>query len=103
MTDSTQGIRPSVALHENRAAIRRLVARHRSTDPKVFGSVARGTDHADSDLDILVVTLPDATLFDLGGLQMELEAMLNVRVNVLTAEELPLRWRTNALAEAIPI
>ena len=64
---------PSQALHRGRAVIRALAVRHRTANPRVFGSVLEGRDGADSDLDILVETTPETTLFDLGGLQDALE------------------------------
>lgn len=96
-------MKPSVALESKRAAIREAALRNRATNPRVFGSVLHGTDREDSDLDILVDTLPGATLFDLGGLQVELEELLGVRVDLLTPGELPPRFRLNVLAEAIAI
>jgi len=69
----------------------------------VFGSVLHGDDQEGSDLDLLVDPLPGATLFDLGGLQTELEDLLGVRVDVSTPQDLPLRFRTKVLAEAQPV
>jgi predicted nucleotidyltransferase len=47
--------------------------------------------------------LPDATLFDLGGLQDELETLLGVRVDLLTPADLPPKVRAKVLAEARPV
>ena len=69
----------------------------------MFGSVLRGTDEDGSDLDLLVDALPGATLFDLGGLQVELEEILGVPVDLLTPGDLPLKFRAKVLAEAVPI
>jgi uncharacterized protein len=63
--------------------------KHRVSNPRVFGSALHGTDREGSDLDLLVDTLPGATLFDLGGLQAELEGLLGVPVDVLTLNDLP--------------
>ncbi len=65
-------MRPSDALEQHRQAVRSIVPRFRSSNPRVFGSVLHGVDHESSDLDVLVDTLPETTLFDLGGLQEEL-------------------------------
>ena len=62
-----------------------------------------GTDKEGSDLDLLVDALPGATLFDLGGLQMELERLLGVPVDLLTPGDLPLPLRQKILAEAQPV
>jgi hypothetical protein len=63
----------------------------------------RGEDREGSDLDILVDPLPGTTLLDLGGLQVELEELLGVRVDLLTPGDLPTRYREKVLREAIPI
>lgn len=93
-------MRPSAALNANREAVRQLPSRFRATNPRVFGSVLRGTDRDGSDLDILVDALPGATLFDLGALQEELQALLGVRVDLLTPGDLPPSARGKLLAEA---
>jgi len=98
-----RAIRPSTALQINREAIRAVAARCRATNPRVFGSVARGDDTPDSDLDLLVDPLPGATLFDLGGLQIELEELLGVHVDVLTPGDLSPRFRRQVLNEARPV
>jgi uncharacterized protein len=79
------------------------VSRSRAANPRVFGSVLRGEDHEGSDIDILVDALPGATLFDLGGLQMDLQDILGVRVDLATPAELSKRIRAKILAEAAPI
>ncbi|RYF46387.1 MAG: nucleotidyltransferase [Comamonadaceae bacterium] len=96
-------MRPSAALHQHRDAIYRAATRFRVTNPRVFGSVLRGEDTEDSDLDLLVDALPGTTLFDLGGLQDELEHMLGMHVDVLTPRDLPERFRDAVLTEAKPI
>ena len=96
-------VRPSAVLEQNRDLIRRVVLSHRSSNPRVFGSVIQGTDTEKSDLDLLVDPLPGVTLFDLGAIQMELEASLGVSVDVLTPKGLPLKFRDQVLMEAIPV
>lgn len=96
-------MRPSIVLELKRSAIRETTKRFRAANPRVFGSVAHGTDQDGSDLDLLVDALPGATMFDLGGLQVELEALLGVRVDVLTPGDLPAKFRAKVLAEARPV
>ena len=96
-------MRPSIALNRNRNAARKIVSRFRATNLRVFGSVLHETDKEDSDLDLLVDALPGATLFDLGGLQDELETILGVRVDLLTVGDLPPKFRAQVLAEAKPV
>jgi hypothetical protein len=96
-------MRPSEALEKNREAIRGVVARYRVANPRVFGSAARREDDEESDLDILVDTLPGATLLDFGGLQAELEKLLGVPVDVVDSRGLAARFRARILSEARPI
>ena len=96
-------MKPSVALDLKRAAVREAACRFRAENPRIFGSVLHGTDQDGSDLDLLVDALPGATLFDLGGLQAELEDLLGVRVDVLTPGDLPPKFRQQVLAEAQPV
>jgi predicted nucleotidyltransferase len=96
-------MRPSLALERKRSAIREATTRFRVTNPRVFGSVLHGTDEEGSDLDLLVDALPAATLFDLGGLQAELEDLLGVPVDVLTPKDISVRFRDAVLAEAEPV
>jgi predicted nucleotidyltransferase len=96
-------VRPSLALEGKRSAIREAVTRFRVANPRVFGSVVHGTDEEGSDLDLLVDALPGATLFDLGGLQAELEDLLGVPVDVLTPKDISARFRDAVLSEAEPV
>ena len=96
-------MRPSVALERNREVVRDLALRYGALNPRIFGSVLYGTDQDGSDLDLLVDPLPGATLFDLGGLQVELEDILGVQVDLLTPGDLPPKVRARVLAEAKPV
>lgn len=96
-------MKPSVALDLKRSAVREAAGRFRAANPRVFGSALHGTDEDGSDLDLLVDALPGATLFDLGGLQVELEELLGVPVDLLTPGDLPPRFRDQVLAEAVPV
>ena len=96
-------MRPSLALELKRSAVREAAARFRAANPRVFGSVVRGTDEDGSDLDLLVDALPGATLFDLGGLQVELEDLLGVHVDLLTPGDLSPKFIAQVLAEAQPV
>lgn len=54
----------------------------------VFGSVARGDDRPDSDLDLLVELEPEASVVDILGLDEDLSALLGCRVDIVTTTEL---------------
>jgi predicted nucleotidyltransferase len=96
-------VKPSIALNNKRTAVREAVARFQISNPRIFGSVVAGTDQDGSDLDLLVDVGPGVTLFDLGGLQYELESLLGVRVDVLTPKDLPEKFRTQVLLQALPV
>jgi predicted nucleotidyltransferase len=99
-------MKPSEALASKRDTVRELAGRFRTANIRVFGSVLHGDDSDDSDdsdLDLLVDPLPGATLFDLGGFQLELEALLGVPVDLLTPGDLPEKFRARVLAEARPV
>ncbi len=93
-------MRPSIALDLKRNAVREAANRFHTANPRVFGSVLHGDDRDGSDLDLLVDALPGTTLFDLGGLQVELEELLGVTVDLRTPGDLPPKFRDQVLAEA---
>lgn len=90
-------MKPSVALEANQPAVRQAAQRFKTLNPRVFGSVLRGEDKDGSDLDLQVDPLPGVTLFDLGGLQVELEEMLGV------PGDLPPKLRQKVLLEAVSV
>ncbi|MEY2860462.1 MAG: hypothetical protein RL392_920 [Pseudomonadota bacterium] len=96
-------MKPSQTLQLHRGAVLEAATRFRTTNPRVFGSIIYGRDTEGSDIDLLVDTLPGTTLFDLGGLQIELEELLGVPVDLLTAGDLPAKFRAQVLADARPI
>jgi predicted nucleotidyltransferase len=72
-------------------------------DVRVFGSVARGEERPDSDIDILVTLEPGRTLMDLARLEARLEALLGRPVDVTTLSGLREPVRSSALREAISV
>ena len=96
-------MKPSDALRSHGAAIRLVVAAHRACNARVFGSVLYGMDDHSSDLDILVDTTEETTLFDIGAMRHELHQLLGVPVDVLTPNALPEAFRAKVLAEARPV
>ncbi len=83
-----------------RADILRVAAQHGAHNVRVFGSVARGEAGEESDIDLLVDLEPERSLLDLGGLQVELEALLARRVDVVTEAGLYWLLRRRILKEA---
>jgi predicted nucleotidyltransferase len=96
-------MKPSLALATHRSEIREIVLAHRTVNARVFGSVAHGLDTDLSDLDILVDTTADTTLFDLGAIRYKLRNLLGVPVDVLTPGALPDSFRQAVIDQAQPI
>ncbi|KQM78973.1 nucleotidyltransferase family protein [Xylophilus sp. Leaf220] len=96
-------MKPSIPFGQMRHRIAPIALRFKVANPRVFGSVLHGVDADGSDLDLLVDPLPETTLFDLGGLQGELEDLLGVPVDVRTPAGLPAHVRAIVVAEAQPV
>jgi len=90
-------------LKRSRAEILAIAARHGATNVRIFGSVLRGDDTAASDVDVLVDMAADRSLYDLVGLQQEVEAFLGRKTDVLTERGLNRHLKDRILAEATPL
>jgi len=90
-------------LAKRRREVIDLAAQHGFRNLRVFGSVARGEDGPESDIDLLV-TLPNgASLFDIGALEAELAVLLGERVDLVPDGGLRPHSRDEILAEAVPL
>jgi uncharacterized protein len=77
---------------------------HGASHVRVFGSVARGEDHADSDVDLLADLPPGLGLLGYARLLDQLEAVLGgVRVDLIPAADLKPELRARVEREAIPL
>jgi predicted nucleotidyltransferase/DNA-binding XRE family transcriptional regulator len=90
-------------LRERRQDILDLAARHHASNVRVFGSVARGEEGADSDVDLLVDMAPECSLLDQVRLHRALSERLGVQVDVVTSGGLLERDREAILGEAVPV
>jgi predicted nucleotidyltransferase len=90
-------------LKAQREEILRIAARYGAHNVRVFGSVARGEAGPDSDVDFLVEMEKGRSLFDLGGLLMDLQEFLGRRVVVVTERGLRDRIRSRVLREAVSL
>ena len=88
-------------LAAKREEILRAAARYGARNVRVFGSAARGEARPDSDVDFLVELEDGRSLFDLGGLLMELQSLLGVAVDVVTERGLRDRIKETVLAQAV--
>lgn len=97
-------VRPSELLANNRERVLRLAAAHGALRVLVFGSVARGDDDAESDIDLLVeIPRERLRLLDLLELGHEVSDALGVEVDIGTPEMLKPSIRDEVMAEARPL
>ena len=98
------GRRPSDALREHRDQVVEILRRSGASTVLVFGSVARGEDGPDSDVDLLVDHLDEDTyVWGIPRAQDELEALLGAKVDVGEVSSLRPSVRAEALADARPL
>jgi predicted nucleotidyltransferase len=90
-------------LRRERDQILSLAVKHGARNVRVFGSVARGEERPDSDVDFLVEMAPGRSLLDVGGLQMDLQERLGQRVDVVTRKGLKRRLMPRVLRESKPL
>ncbi|MEQ1706000.1 MAG: nucleotidyltransferase family protein [Rickettsiales bacterium] len=90
-------------LRKHKPAIQNLAKLYK-IDPntiRVFGSVARGESSENSDVDLLVKTLPNCGLFDLGGIYADLTDLLHCKVDVVPDDSIRPRIAQYILKDAI--
>ena len=90
-------------IETHRAQILALAERHGLQDVRIFGSMARGDADDASDVDLLVSLAPHKTGLALGALLVDVEELLNRRVEVLTENSLHPAIRDQVLKEAQPL
>ena len=86
---------------EKRDEILQIAEKYGAKNVRIFGSVARGEADSKSDIDFLVEMEPGRSLFDAGGLLMELQELLGCNVDVVTEKGLRHRIRDRVLEEAV--
>jgi uncharacterized protein len=96
-------MRPSEALAKHRDEVLEILKRYPVSNPRVFGSVARGEDAEGSDLDILVQPSSDMSYFDLARLSQQLQAVLGVPVDLGEEDCLKAPARASILSDARPL
>ncbi len=108
--ENDPGIRPGLPdtplgrrLRQRRTAVLATAHRFGASNVRVFGSVARGEDTSDSDIDLLVDLAPGTGLLSLGGLEREISDILGTRVDIAPSDSLRPRVRAEAESEAIEL
>ena len=92
-----------VRLRQRRTNVLRVARQAGVAVHGVFGSVARGEDRIDSDVDLLVSLPSGMGLFGRARLQERLEQILDAPVELIPAADLKPGVRPVALAELVPL
>lgn len=88
-------------VRRNRHKLVAAAAAHGVTGLRVFGSVARGDDRPDSDVDLLADLPPGLSLFGLGRVEAELEDIVGARVDLAPAGSLKPQVRKRVEQELV--
>ena len=88
---------------QNRNEILRLSSLHGAKNVRIFGSIARGDDQPDSDVDFLIELEQGRTLLDLAGLSIDLQKLLGRKVDIVTEKSLHWYIKDRVVREAKPI
>ncbi len=102
---TAQTLRLRASIRAERAGLFEVLARFSATNPRLFGSVARGDARDDSDLDLLVDLAPAVgnELLRVAGLAEELSELLGVRVDVVAPTLLRDEVSASALEDAVAV
>lgn len=90
-------------LEEKRDDILSIAAKHGAYNVRVFGSVARGEERPDSDVDLLVDVKATTSSWFPAGLILDLEEILGRQVEIVTEKGLNPYLREHVLREAVPL
>lgn len=90
-------------IEQHREEIRRLARLRGASRVRVFGSRARGDARPESDVDILVDLESGRSALALGGLLMDLQDLLDKKVDVVTPAALHPKFRDKILRQAVDI
>ena len=104
MTPETLALREFLVAH--REEFQTLLDRYGAMNPKLFGSVARGTAHSGSDIDILVEMEPSDgnLLMRASGLMEETRALFDRDdIDIFPVQLLKSPISTSALADAVAL
>lgn len=103
VTAESVSLRAAIAAHRDAVAV--ILRRYRATNPRLFGSVARGDATLGSDIDVLVDLLPGGgnDLLRVAGVAEEMSQLLGLRVDVVAESLLRDEVSSSALADAVPL
>lgn len=87
----------------HRQEILRIAARHGARHVRLFGSVVRGQQTGQSDVDLLVSMDNDRSLVDQVAIIQDMQDLLGVRVDVVPEDALDQEVRDQVLKEAVAL
>jgi uncharacterized protein len=90
-------------LHRRRDAIRAIALKHGASNLCLFGSVVRGEERPDSDIDLLIDLAETRGFVDYLAFVEELESLFGRRVDVIIRRSLSPHFRPYIEAEARPL
>ena len=90
-------------LQQKKTRILEIADHYHATNIRVFGSVVRGEEREDSDIDLLVEFLPGTTLIDQIALIDELSSALGRKVDIVSERALNRLLRERVLRDAVPL
>lgn len=90
-------------IERHRDEILGLAEQYGVKNVRVFGSMVRGDANNSSDVDLLVSTPSKMSGLELGGLLMDIQDLLQRRVDIVTERSLHPLLRDNILKEAQPL
>lgn len=93
----------SEEINLKRSEIRRIAQIHGASNIRIFGSVARGDERTDSDIDFLIDVAAKTSPWFPVGLIQDLELLLGRRVEIVTERGLNKDLRERVLSEAVPV
>jgi uncharacterized protein len=91
------------AIRARREAILRLARNYGIRRVRLFGSVARGEDRPESDVDVLIEFDPGRSLLDQVGFRQDLEELLGRRIDVVSEGGISPYLEATILREAVPL
>lgn len=94
---------PAFINSNNREKLKAIFRKYGVKKVAVFGSYARGEQKKRSDIDLLVKMDDGRTLFDLGGLKMDLEDLLGKKVDLVEYEALHPLLKDGILEDQVPV
>ena len=90
-------------IQQRKKEINIIARQHGIMNVRIFGSVARGEDNPQSDIDFLVDLEEGRSLFDLGGALVKLQELLGRKVDIVTERGLHWYLRKEIMQEARPL